>query len=71
MVTISSDKSYREASLDPEDSPNVKVIVAPTTVGILAAAQAVEDAGLFGKVYVTGLGLPSEMAGDVKAGATK
>ena len=51
--------------------PNVKVIVAPTTVGVLAASQAVKDAGKIGQVYVTGLGLPSEMAGAVHSGATK
>ena len=32
---------------------------------------AVADAGKVGQVYVTGLGLPSEMAGHVKSGATK
>jgi rhamnose transport system substrate-binding protein len=31
----------------------------------------VEDEKLVGKVYVTGLGLPSEMAGHVKTGAVK
>jgi len=40
--------------------PNLKVIVAPTTVGILAAAKVVKDtAG--SKVKVTGLGLPNDM----------
>ncbi|MDR0624707.1 MAG: substrate-binding domain-containing protein, partial [Treponema sp.] len=42
--------------------PNLKVIVAPTTVGIAAAAKAISDRGLIGKVKITGLGLPSEMA---------
>ncbi len=40
-------------------------------VGVLAASQAVKDAGKIGQVYVTGLGLPSEMAGAIKSGATK
>ncbi|MDF2512395.1 MAG: putative sugar transporter, substrate-binding protein [Herbinix sp.] len=44
------------------DDPNVKVIVAPTTVGIMAAAKVLQDEGLTGKVKLTGLGLPSEMA---------
>ena len=39
--------------------------------GIVAAAQAVTDAGKIGQVNVTGLGLPSEMAGHVKSGASK
>ena len=66
-----SDKSYREAQGILTSHPEVKVIVAPTTVGVLAASQAVKDAGKIGKVYVTGLGLPSEMAGAIKSGATK
>ncbi|MFN7052669.1 MAG: substrate-binding domain-containing protein, partial [Gemmobacter sp.] len=51
--------------------PNLKAIIAPTSVGIVAAAQAVTDAGKVGSVNVTGLGLPSEMAGHVKSGASK
>ncbi|THF48037.1 rhamnose ABC transporter substrate-binding protein [Allorhizobium terrae] len=66
-----ADKSYREAQGIMTSHPDVKVIVAPTTVGVLAASQAVKDAGKIGKVYVTGLGLPSEMAGAIKSGATK
>ncbi|MHC5231924.1 rhamnose ABC transporter substrate-binding protein [Brucella sp. LJL56] len=66
-----ADKSYREAQGLLKSNPNVKVIVAPTTVGVLAASQAVKDAGKIGDVYVTGLGLPSEMAGAIKSGATK
>ena len=50
--------------------PNLKAIIAPTTVGILAASQAVTDAGKIGQINVTGLGLPSEMAGAVESGAT-
>ena len=66
-----SDKSYRETQALLQSHPNVKAIVAPTSVGIVAAAQAVQDAGKVGEVFVTGLGLPSEMAGAVKSGATK
>ncbi len=66
-----ADKSYREAHGLIATYPNLKAIIAPTTVGILAASQAVTDAGLIGKVNVTGLGLPSEMAGAVESGATK
>lgn len=66
-----SDKSYRETQGLLQSYPNLKAIIAPTSVGIVAAAQAVADAGKVGQVYVTGLGLPSEMAGHVKSGATK
>ncbi len=66
-----TDKSYREALALFQSYPDLGAIIAPTTVGIAASAQAVEDQGLVGKVAVTGLGLPSEMAGHVKTGATK
>lgn len=66
-----ADKSYRETQGLLQSNPNLKAIIAPTSVGIVAAAQAVTDAGKVGQVNVTGLGLPSEMAGHVKSGATK
>ncbi|MCB1884461.1 MAG: rhamnose ABC transporter substrate-binding protein [Geminicoccaceae bacterium] len=66
-----SDKSYRETKALLQGHPEVQAIIAPTSVGIVAAAQAVQDAGKVGQVYVTGLGLPSEMAGAIKSGASK
>jgi rhamnose transport system substrate-binding protein len=48
--------------------PNLKVIVAPTTVGILAAAQVVKQAG--SAVKVTGLGFPNDMKPFVKDGTS-
>lgn len=66
-----SDKSYTEAQGLMKSHPNLKAIIAPTSVGIVAAAQAVSDAGKAGSINVTGLGLPSEMAGHVKSGASK
>jgi rhamnose transport system substrate-binding protein len=66
-----ADKSYREAQGLMQSHPNLKAIIAPTSVGIVAAAQAVTDAGKAGQINVTGLGLPSEMAGHVKSGASK
>jgi len=66
-----SDKSYREAIGLLRSHPQLKAIIAPTTVGIVAASKAVVDEGLVGKVFVTGLGLPSEMAGHVKSGAVR
>ena len=76
LVTVAygddlSDKSYREAVGLLKSYPDLKVIVSPSSVGIVAAAQAVKDQGKIGKVYVTGLGLPSEMAGAIKSGASK
>jgi rhamnose transport system substrate-binding protein len=66
-----TDKSYREAQGLFKSYPNLKAIVAPTTVGIAAAAKAVQDEKKVGQIFVTGLGLPSEMAGHVKSGAVK
>ena len=66
-----ADKSYRETQGLIAKHPDLKAIIAPTSVGIVAAAQAVEDAKLTGKINVTGLGLPSEMAGAVESGETK
>jgi rhamnose transport system substrate-binding protein len=66
-----TDKSYREAQGLFKSYPNLKAIIAPTTVGIAAAAKAVQDEKKVGKIFVTGLGLPSEMAGHVKSGAVK
>jgi len=66
-----SDKSYREAQGLMSSHPNLKAIIAPTSVGIVAAAQAVSDADKVGEILVTGLGLPSEMAAHVDSGASK
>jgi rhamnose transport system substrate-binding protein len=66
-----TDKSYREAQGLFKSYPNLKAIVAPTTVGIAAAGKAVVDEKKVGQVFVTGLGLPSEMAGHVRSGAVK
>lgn len=66
-----ADKSYREATGLMQSYPDLDAIIAPTSVGIVAAAQAVADAGKIGEVNVTGLGLPSEMAGAIESGASK
>ncbi len=66
-----ADKSYREATGLMQTYPDLDAIIAPTSVGIVAAARAVEDAGKVGEVNVTGLGLPSEMAGAIESGASK
>ncbi len=65
------DKSYREANALMQKYPNLKAIICPTTVGLLATAQAVKDAGKSGVVEVTGLGLPSEMVGYILDGTCR
>jgi rhamnose transport system substrate-binding protein len=66
-----ADKSYRETVALLGRYPDLAVIVSPSSVGIVAAAKAVEDEKRVGKVYVTGLGLPSELEGHVSLGTVK
>jgi len=56
-----SEKSYNQALALVDKYPNLEVIMAPTTVGIAAAAKAMQDEDLCDRVKVSGLGLPSEM----------
>lgn len=65
------DKSYREATSLMKKYPDLKCIICPTTVGLLATAQAVKDANMTGVVEVTGLGLPSEMKGYILDGTCR
>lgn len=51
--------------------PNLKDIVAPTSVGIVAAARVVQTKGLKGKVDVTGLCFAKEMAQYLRNGVSK
>jgi len=60
--------SYNQALSLFKTYPNLKVIVAPTSVGIAAAARAVKDQNLSGKVFVTGLGTPNALRDYVKSG---
>ena len=63
------DKSYREMQGLIKSHPNLKGVISPTTIGIRSGAKAIVDGDLVGKVYITGLGLPSEMKDYVLAGA--
>jgi len=56
-----SEKSYNQALALVDKYPKLEAIMAPTTVGIAAAAKAMQDEKLCDKVKVSGLGLPSEM----------
>ena len=65
-----SEESYKQAVALVDKYPDMQLIMAPTTVGIAAAAKAMQDENLCGKVKVSGLGLPSEMASFVKNGCS-
>ena len=58
-----SEESYKQALALVDKYPDMKLIMAPTTIGIAAAAKAMQDEKLCDKVKVSGLGLPSEMVG--------
>lgn len=55
-------KSVDETEALIKNYPDLKLICAPTTVGIMAAAKVIKDRGLTDTLKLTGLGLPSEMA---------
>jgi rhamnose transport system substrate-binding protein len=56
-----ADESYNQALALVDSHPDLKLIMAPTTVGIAAAAKAMQDEGLCETIKVSGLGLPDEM----------
>jgi rhamnose transport system substrate-binding protein len=62
------DKSVSETEALLKSYPDLKGIIAPTTVGIAAAGKVLTDKGLKDKVQLTGLGLPSEMAEYIESG---
>jgi len=64
------DKSVSETEALLATYPNLKGIVAPSTVAVAAAAKVITDKGLKGKVQLTGLGLPSEMADYINSGVS-
>ena len=63
-----TDKSYQEMQGLINSYPDLKGVISPTTVGIAAAAVCIQDNGLTGKIKLTGLGLPSEMADYIRDG---
>lgn len=75
VATVYGDDQPEKSATEMEsllsNYPNLKGVIAPTTVGIAAAAQVVQQRGIADKVAVTGLGLPSEMRDFVKDGTVK
>ena len=63
-----SETSYNQALALVDKYKDLKLIMAPTTVGIVSAAKAMQDENLCGKIKVSGLGLPSEMVAYTKNG---
>jgi rhamnose transport system substrate-binding protein len=61
-------KSFQETQGLLQAYPDLKAIIAPTTVGIAAAARYICDSRYEGKVKVTGLGTPNQMRKFVESG---
>ena len=61
-------KSTTEAEALLTKYPNLRGIISPTTVGVAASAQVVENAGRAPQLQVTGLGTPNQMRRFVKNG---
>jgi rhamnose transport system substrate-binding protein len=63
-----AEESYNQALALLDKYPDMELIMAPTSVGIVAAAKAMQDEGMCDTVKVSGLGLPSEMITYVENG---
>ena len=70
VATVYGDDQPEKSTTEMEallaNFPNLKGIIAPTTVGIAASAQVVQSRGIADQVKVTGLGLPSKCASSSK-----
>jgi rhamnose transport system substrate-binding protein len=66
-----SEDSYNQALGLVDKYPDLELIMAPTTVGIAAAAKAMQDEDLCGEIMVSGLGLPAEMQAFVENGCAQ
>ena len=64
-------KSFTETQGLLRSYPDLKGIIAPTTVGIAAAARYLSGSQYKGKVALTGLGTPNQMRSFVKDGTVK
>jgi len=75
VATVYGDDQPEKSTTEMEgllsNYPDLVGVIAPTTVGVAAAAQVVQQRGIADKVHVTGLGLPSEMRDFIKDGTVK
>ncbi len=76
IVTIQYDQEQPDVGLTAAENmikayPNMKAIISPDSVGVPAAAEAVEKLGLKGKIYVTGLADPIQMKKYVDDGSVQ
>jgi rhamnose transport system substrate-binding protein len=75
VATVYGDDQPEKSTTEMEsllaNFPDLRGVIAPTTVGIAAGAQVVQSRGISAKVKVTGLGLPSEMRDFIKDGTVE
>src|SRR5262249_36638672 len=64
------DTSYKQALALVDKHPDLKLIVVPASVPVVAAAKAMQDKNLCAKVKVTGFGVPGEMQPYVQSGCS-
>jgi rhamnose transport system substrate-binding protein len=64
-------KSFQEAQGLLQSFPDIEAIIAPTTVGIAAAARYIDGSEFKGEVAVTGLGTPNQMREFVNNGTVE
>jgi len=64
-------KSFQQTQGLLQAYPNLKGIIAPTTVGVSAAARYISGSQYKGKVTLTGLGTPNQMRKFIKDGTVK
>ena len=63
------EKSYQESVGLLTAYPDLKGLICPTSIAVVAASQAVEDQGRTGKTFVNGVGLPSQNLTFINSGA--
>jgi rhamnose transport system substrate-binding protein len=63
-----SEKSYEQSLALIDKYPEMELIMAPTSVGIVSAAKALQDEGLCETIKVSGLGDPTEMNSYIENG---
>jgi rhamnose transport system substrate-binding protein len=64
-------KSTTETEALLNKYPDLRGIIAPTTVGVMSAAQVVQSTGKASQVQVTGLGTPNQMRPFIKDGTVR
>lgn len=83
VATVYGDDESQKSSTETEalltKFPNLKGILSPTSVGLAAAAQVLENAGVYpggskaknGGIHLTGLSTPNQLRNAVEAGVVK